>query len=147
MARTFFTGEITHEPDANPRTLIQIIAATNVRAFLSYIDMQPGGSTGATAPIPFDMLLQTDDGTSSGSNAFTKSLPQAAHTLQTTRKYTFTVEPTSGDIVDSFALHQQGHQTWIPNGKGIVIPANSVLGIRYLSDTFVKVTLRFHLEE
>lgn len=146
MSRFNFTYEVTHTPNANPRTLCQIVTPTNQRVFLAFIDVQPGGSTGATAPIPFDMLLQTTAGTGSG-GSFVKSLPQAAETIQTTVLDTFTAEPTASDIVDSFALHQQGHQTWIPSGGGIIIPGNSRLGIRYKSSTFVEVTLRLHLEE
>lgn len=150
MARHFFTTEATIvTPDANPQTLCQILAPTLQGVFLAFVDMQLLGASGATAPIPFDMVTQTNDPGSNTALTMIKTAPEPSVAIQTSGFHLLTGSEPAGttDIKDSFALHQQGHQTWIPTGKGIFIPANTRLGIRYKSATFVALILRLHLEE
>lgn len=141
-----YKGKVT--PDANPKTLLQIITPTHQRVVLHAIELQPFGSTGASAPIEFDLAKQTTAGTASA-GSFVKIEPAASETLQTTCRDTFTVEPTLGSSEYTFNLHQQGSRLWIPPTatRRLILPGNERWGLRCLSTIDFNIGFVVILEE
>lgn len=135
---------------ANPglETVCQFKAPTNQRVVLHEVEMIPKGSTGASAPLHFDLSLQDDAGMSTDDTAaMKKHAPVAPETVQTTVRNAFTVEPTTSTPKHVFSLHQQGARTWRPR-KPIVIEGNTRLGFRNLNTSLNPACdFVFHLEE
>lgn len=146
MAALKFSLSIDHTPNANPRTLFQVVAPASQRLLLLGIELMPLGATAATAPIPFDVVRQTTAGTASSLSAV-KTAPDAAESVQATAQQTFTAEPTLGESKFQFSLHQQGSRLWTPPSGAIVIAGGERWGLRYLSSTFVQVKVQAFFEE
>lgn len=147
MAQLNTYWEVERLPVANPETLAQIEAPANQRILLRAIEIMPLGATGATAPIKFDVCLQTTAGTSSAGGTPELRAPVGNEAVQATMLKTFTAEPGTSTPKHSFTLHQQGARTWAPPDGPIVIEGGTRLGIRYVSATFVTVKLALYMEE
>lgn len=151
MARIFSTYNMPlRTPAANPETLCQVKAGTNSRVVLHQIDVLLFGSSGATAPLLFQVATQDGAGTSSdGSSNLVANLIAGAETLQTTMLQVFTGEPSTNTLREQFSLHQQGARSWHSGawrGEMLII-GGARLGIRYVNGSFVACRLVLHLEE
>lgn len=137
-------------PDENtPQTIVQIGAPTNHRLLLKAVELQPLGSSGASAPLKFDISLQTTTGTSTDdSSAIRKKAPVGAEAVQATMRKAFTVEPAASTPKESMTLHQMASRTyWSPQGGPIVIEGGTYVGVRCLTATTVSVKIALHMEE
>ena len=139
-------------PSVNPKTLVQIIAPTNIRVVIHSVQINLLGSVGASAPLEFDIIRQTDNpaGWAAAYTPFTQlENPETVQTAVEEATADGGAEPTaSGNPVDSFALHQQVPFLWTPGNpdRRIVIPGGQIYGIRALF-TAVAVRLAVNLEE
>lgn len=88
-------------------TLLQVIAATGRSIKPTELSISLDGVTAAAVPIEFQFVEQTTAGTASAGTVVRAS-PLATFTIATTSRITFTVEPTSVDIVKSWYIHPQG---------------------------------------
>lgn len=150
MANLLFTweGDVSH--DANARTVVQFLVATNYRALLHGIDIMPLGATPASTPLKWHFGVQTTGGTAvDGSADLEKMTPQASQTLQTTCRKTFSgAEPTLSTPVYPITLHQQGTmRQWKPM-QPIVMEAGERWALWYDSgQSSLDVRYLFYLEE
>lgn len=141
MSRAFWTWAKSRQPVSNPETLFQVKAAANHPLVIRHIDVQPLGSTGASAPLIFEIHKQDDAGAgpamADDSANIIKVPPAYAHTTQST---VFAgaagTEPTqsSGSFRHRLTIHQQGTRPWIPPNERqeIFIPAGEIVGFKWV---------------
>lgn len=147
MAGLFWTAEVEADIAAT-KTVIQIEAPSNQRVKLLAVEIQPKGSTGATAPLLFDLAVQDGAGTSADGNALRKKRePEAVESIQSQLFISFSAEPSGNVPKDSFSLHQQSSRTWVPPDGPVIIAGGDRLGLRYLATTQVACKYRLYLEE
>lgn len=141
-----YYAAISRTPTVNPETLFQILAPSNHKVAILGADISCRGSTPATTPIMFDWLIQTSAGTAT---ALTGQLNDrgADETIQSTLQKTFTSEPTAGNSLIQFSLHQQGTFPWRPLNGPILVKGGERVGLRYNSGTFVPVLVTVYLQE
>lgn len=133
----------------SPFTLVQFAAAANHRALLHNIDVQVYGSTGASAPIWFDIGVQNDiGGLAADGTGFVKELQGFAETVQTVvNTVPGGTEPTTTTVLEAFSVHQQSARLWIPPTGPIPIVGGTRLGIRVRSAASFNVGLTVSIEE
>ena len=139
---------------AGPQTLAQIVAGSNSRVAIKSIELGPIGSTGASAPLEFDLAIQDDAGgqvTGDTGGQFVKLPPAAAETLQTTVRMFASgtpTEPTTSTVQQRFTLHQQGVRKWVPQGGEILVLGGTIMGLRLLTQGIaISYSVNFELEE
>ena len=151
MSRTFFTANLPAVTTPGPNeTLIQIVPAADLRVALKSIELMPLGATGASQPITFHLVIQDGAGTSSdGTSNLVKNSPAAGHTLQTTARTAFTVEPSTNTLQYAFSLHQQGSRIWVPpNAYGeIIMEVGTRWGLRVVDTLTYNIAVAMQLEE
>lgn len=98
------TGEVTTGTSA--KTIAQLVAASNHRIYVRYIDVSFKGIVVTDAPIWCRVLRQSSAGTMSALT-LTKDNDSDDETLQTTAQHTATAEPSAGDVVASGEVHPQ----------------------------------------
>jgi hypothetical protein len=140
-----YTATNTHLPNVNPRTLFQIRPPNNQRVKLWGIDLGLQGSTPATAPVPFDILLQTTAGTATALTGQTRDRG-TDESIQADMWKDFSAEPTASTILIEFSVHQQGLFPWRPPFP-VIVKGGERVGFRYKSGTFVTVSFTVHLSE
>lgn len=140
-----YTATNTHLPNVNPRTLFQITAQNNQRAKIWGVDLGLQGSTPATAPVQFDWLIQATAGTA---NSLTGQKRDRGfdETIESPMFKDFTAEPTAGDILVEFSVHQQGLFPWRPPWP-LIVKGGERVALRYKSGTFVTVSFTVHVSE
>jgi hypothetical protein len=130
------------------QTLIQIVAATNVRATVKGWGIYGKGVVTTDSPILAQLIRQTGAGTSSANTPALKdtSVPEA---VQTTARDTFTAEPASDDvIVKSVDVHpQSGFSEYFPLGGEIIVPGGGRLGVKATAAATVSMSAFIDFEE
>jgi hypothetical protein len=138
------TGEIATGTSA--KTLLQLVAAANVKVKVSEIGIYFKGTSNSAAPIKVDVLRQTDAGTASALTP--KKLDDAQETLQTEAQHTATAEPSAGDVLMSMEVHPQSGFHWqAPFGQDIIIPGGGRLGVRVTAGADVNAIAQAIFEE
>lgn len=101
---------------ATVKTVAQVKAPTNQRVVIREISISFQGTTNTDAPALVQLLRQTTAGT------MTAGTPVAVdddntETIQSTTQYNATVEPTAGNILAEWYVHQQ---------TGIIVPLSTI---------------------
>jgi hypothetical protein len=87
------------------------------------------GTQPRNEPVQIRVLRQTSSGTADALS-LVKLDSGLSETIQTTARYNFTVEPTSGDVLESYNIHpQQGIFVPYVLGQEIILPGGTRLGI------------------
>ena len=130
------------------KTMLQIVAATNIRAHIKEWSCAFQGTSNTAAPILVQVYLQTGAGTSSAAT-ISKLDTDAAETLQTTALETFTAEPTRNDtLIMQELVHPQTGYTWqAPFGGEIPVNGGNRLGFLVTAGAAVDCTFRVVGEE
>lgn len=121
-------------------TVIQLIAPANQRVKVLRWGLFFDGTQPRNEPVSVRVLRQTSSGTAS---FFTpvKLDGSISETIQTTARRTFTLEPTDGDILESYNIHpQQGIFVPYVLGQEIILSGGSRLGISCAAPNDVNVT-------
>lgn len=140
------------------KTLIQILAATNVRVLAKEFSIAFNGTSNTAAPIRVQIMRQTTAGTPGGDGgALTLLKINAAddETLQTTAQngptttgVVWTTEPTAGNIIVDTHVHPQTGYTWqAPFGSDIVVIGGTRLAIRVTAAAEVQALCSLLCEE
>jgi hypothetical protein len=133
---------------ATPQTLIQIVAATNVRATVKGWGVYGKGIVTGDSPVLVQLIRQTRAGTSSVNTPALKDtgVPEV---MQTTARDTFTAEPASDDvIVKSIDVHpQSGFSEYFPLGGEIIVPGAGRLGVKATAAATVSMSAFIDFEE
>ena len=132
----FFATKVISVSANTTKTLIQLIAATNVRPKIKRITVMAKGGATSDKPAKIVIMRQTADGTGT-SLTLTKEDTDAAETLQTTAKHTYTVEPTSGSEIASGHINVFGGQfIYIPTqARGLLLNGGDALGVVVTTDS------------
>ncbi len=148
MAGVFFVATPTPAAVGNPKTMVQLLAASNHRILIHAIFVTFNGTSATEAPVLVEAGLQDGAGTSS-SLTLAKANAADDETLQTTALQTFSAEPSNTTpIYAQWYVHPQ---------SGIVIPLQMpkpqvVLGsgrwaLRVTSALSVNFAVTVHAEE
>lgn len=149
MAGKFFTLAVSVAHDSSALTVAQFLVATNARALLHNIAVQPRGSTAATAPLRWTLGTQDGAGTSSSASAdLIKVAPTYSASIGTTALKTFTAEASTHTDKYNISVHMQGTLLWLPPKGPIVMESAERWGLKYAaSQSSLTVDYQFLLEE
>jgi hypothetical protein len=132
---------------ATPKTVLQLVAATNHRVKLLAWGVYFDGVSSTAEPVQVRLLRQTDAGTSSALTP-TKNDDSIADTLLTTARHTATVEPTGGDLLKGIEVHpQSAYEEACPFGQEFIIGGGDRLGIECNAPAAVNVRAWARFEE
>lgn len=121
-------------------TVIQLIAPANQRVKVLRWGLFFDGTQPRNEPVSVRILRQTSSGTATFFNPV-KLDGSISETIQTTARKTFTLEPTDGDILESYNIHpQQGIFVPYVLGQEIILSGGSRLGISCAAPNDVNVT-------
>ena len=149
MAGLLFYGQTAQITTGTAvKTLLQIVAATNVRVKVAEFSISFNGTSNTATPIFVEIVRQTSAGTMT-SLTLRKNNTNDDETLQTTAQHTATVEPTDGgDVPFSETVHPQTGYTWqSPFAREYIVPGGTRLGLRVTAAASVSALARFGAEE
>ena len=131
------------------KSLIQLIAATNVRVKVREISISFNGVSNTATPILVEVVRQTSAGTFANTTTLRHWDTSYAETLQTTCKDTASAEPTdSGDVPISEYVHPQTGFLWQCQYAGdLIIAGAGRLGVRVTAAASVSANIRVVAEE
>ncbi len=148
MAGVYFsavTGEVV--TGTSQKTILQLVAATNVRVKVREWSFSFIGTSNTAQPIRCQLMTQTDAGTMS-SLTLKKKISTDSETLQTTAQHTATSEPTTGTAFKAEEVHPQTGYTWqAPFGGEEVIVGGARLGFVVTAGATTSVQVRSDCEE
>lgn len=114
---------------ATAETVIQLIAATNHRVKVLGWGIYFDGTSVTAEPVQVTIARQSTAGTSSSLTPVKRD-DSLAETLLTTALQDFTVEPTTGDVLEAREVHPQaGFEIWYPLGQEIIIGGGDRIGL------------------
>lgn len=114
---------------ATAETVIQLIAPSNHRIKLLAWGIYFDGTSVTAEPVQVTIARQSTAGTASSLTPVKRD-DSLAETLQTTAQQDFTVEPTTGDVLEAREVHPQaGFEVWYPLGQEIVIGGGDRVGL------------------
>lgn len=126
-------------------TLIQIVAAANHRVKVLAWGIFFDGTTVTNEPIQVELVRQSTAGTSSA-NTPVKWDDSIAETLLTTARDQFTIEPTTGDILDVKEVHpQSGYEVIYPLGQEPICGGGDRVGVRAITPSGVSPNARAYI--
>ncbi len=148
MAGVLFHGNSTPVlSTTSAKSLIQLVAATNVRCKILEWSVSFAGTSNTATPIQVDIVRQTDAG-SSVALTLVKDNESDGETLQTTGLQTITAEPTTGSTVMTEEVHPQTGYTWqAPFGREIIIKGGNRAALRVTAAASVIAASRIFAEE
>jgi len=134
--QNFFAQKVVNVLGNTTTTLIQLLAATNVRFRVKRLSITVKGAAQADKPVKIVLMRQTTAGTMT-SLTLTKQDTDAAETLQTTGQHTSTVAPTSSDEIWSTHINVWGGQAVYipPDPHGLIINGGDRLGVVATTDS------------
>ncbi len=128
---------------ATPATVLQIVAASNVREKLKRLRIGFNGQSGANEPVLCELLMQSDAGTSSALTPIKTGA--GGETLQVTARHTATVEPTGSTVVWRQYVHPQtNYETDLTDFQ---LPGGSRVGLRVTAPNNVSMVAGIDGEE
>jgi len=141
-----YTLDYTCTPAANPTTIFQVLAGSAVYVHITGIDLSLRGASPATAPVPFDWVVQSTAGTMTSQTPVRQDRG-LTKTISSTCTVNATVEPGGNTpTIWVCSLHQQATLYWRPVFPIRLEPSERV-GLRYRSSTYVEVAFTIYLEE
>ncbi len=131
---------------ATPKTVIQLIAASNHRVRVLGWGVFFDGVSATAEPVQVRLLRQSTAGTMSALTPV--EMHPADETMQTTASYGASAEPTAGDVLDCIECHPQGgYEKWFPPGYEVIVPGSGRLGLELTAPAGVNVRAKFFFEE
>lgn len=131
---------------ATAKTVVQIVAATNVRVRVLGWGVFFDGVSTTAEPVQVRLLRQTSAGTMSSLTP--TKLGTGSETVQTTAQHTATAEPTAGDVLDICECHpQSGYEKLYPIGYFPILPGGGRVGIEVTAPATVNVRAKIIFEE
>ena len=132
---------------ATAKTIIQVVAPANHRQRILGWGVFFDGTSVTAEPVQVELIRQSTAGTSAALTPVKDDDSLAESILSTARK-TFTVEPTSGDILDVVEVHpQQGYEVMYPLGQEKKCGGGDRVGIRCTAPAAVNVRAKMRVEE
>ena len=132
---------------ATAKTILQLIAPTNIILAVQGIELSFDGTSNTAEPVTVVIMRQTTSGTVT-SRAPLKT-KDTSTTLQATGGENASVEPTSGDILKTFHIHPQAGVVYplqIPDGE-LELPGAGRLGLVLTAPAAVNALATINFEE
>ncbi len=134
---------------ATSETIVQLRGAPVVKGRLRAVTISMDGTVSVDAPAFVRLMRQTTDGTATAATETPYDPDDPAANI--TGFHSFTAEPTAGDVLDQWEVHQQGAillDKW-PRGEGPVIDAaaSSRIGLVVTPSAVVNVVATLVFEE
>jgi hypothetical protein len=149
MARSFGNAVTPSEVAlvaATAKTVLMLTAPANQRVIVQRVGIFFDGTKSNNEPVLIQFYRMTDSGTfTSGSVADYQDM---AHTFNTTMGYNATVEPTYGELIDSFNIHpQQGIEIILPLMQEMMISGGGRVGMVVTAPDAVNCIAKMMFEE
>lgn len=131
MARNHCTvGVAGVTTGTSAKTILQLIAATNVRVALKRLSISFRGTSNTDTPVLVELLRQTTAGTMTAATPVSRQ-GIGTETIQTTAAHTASAEPTAGNVLYRLSVHPQtGAVIDFVGENEILIPGGGRLGVR-----------------
>lgn len=115
---------------AATKTILQLIAAANVRLRIERVTIGFKGIVATEVPVGCELLRQTSAGTMSAATV-EKQNESDDETLQVTAQHTATSEPAASTIKRAEPIHPQTSREWVfPPGRDLFVKGGERLGFR-----------------
>lgn len=150
MACNNFSAEVSGITTGTAlKTLLQLLAATNVKVRVKEISISFNGTSNTATPILCEVVRQTSAGTLTNVTTLRPWDDDLVETLQTTAKDTATVEPTdSGGVPIAEYVHPQQGFLWQGRwADELIIKGAGRLGFRVTAGASVSAAIRMMGEE
>ena len=150
MAANNFSAEVTAISTGTAvKTLVQLLAATNVKVRLKEISLSFNGTSNTATPILCEAVRQTSAGTFTNTTTLRAWDDNLVETLQTTGKDTATAEPTDGGAVPiaEYVHPQQGFLWQARWADEVIIKGAGRFGVRVTAAASVSAGCRMMAEE
>ena len=132
---------------ATAKTIIQTVAPTNHRQKILGWGVFFDGTSVTAEPVQVELIRQSTAGTSVALTPV-KDDDSLAESILSTALKTFSVEPTSTDIIDVVEVHpQQGYEIMYPLGQEKKVGGGDRVGIRCTAPAAVNVRAKMRIEE
>lgn len=129
------------------KTLVQVVAAANIREIIKWIRVSFKGVSTTDAPILVRVLRQSTAGTMS-SLTVNKINSGDDETLQVTAQHTASAEPTAGNVLCSALVHPQGNYTfWFPDNAPLILKGGERIGVEVTAGVGVNAVVEVRGEE
>ena len=126
------------------KTILQVVAAANHALLIDEWSISFEGVSNTAAPIQVILARQSTAGTLDTAVTPSSSPDDSDETLQVTAGSDASVEPTTGDILDTQLVHPQTGYTWqAPFGKQYKVGGGDRLAIRVTAGANVDCVVRF----
>ncbi|WP_422924498.1 hypothetical protein [Singulisphaera sp. PoT] len=135
-----------------PQTLLQIVAPANQRLKVIGYEISFDGTNSANTPCAVQIVRQTTAGTATNTAVAPTKINEpggVSETLQASSQNTYTVEPTAGDLLESYTVPVFGglYAYSFPPGQEIMIPGGTRLGFKVSCPQGVNAYLTAKYEE
>ena len=128
------------------KTVLMLTAPANQRVVIQRMGVFFDGTKSNNEPILIQLYRMTDAGTlTSGSPADYQDL---GITFNTTMGYNATVEPSQGELVDTFNIHpQQGIEIILPLMQELIVAGGGRIAMVITAPDAVNCVAKFMFEE
>lgn len=127
------------------RTLVQVVAPANRGIRLTEASITFQGTNNLAEPIKVELVVQTTAGTAAALT-MSKVSQHDSNTIQTTAQETFTVEPTTTNILRTWLIHPQAGICYTVPHDEFTIPGGTRLGLRVVGTIATAVDCVGYLE-
>lgn len=132
---------------ATAKTVVQLVAATNVRVAIQTITVSFDGTSNTAEPVTVIVRRQTTAGTATA-RAPLKKDDDIATALSSTGQENFTAEPTDSDILLTYLVHPQaGVQYPLPLPGELIIGSGDRIGVKMTAPAGVNTSVTVEAEE
>lgn len=119
-------------------TILQLVGPSTSRLRIVEFGISFDGTTAANAPVDVQLLRQTTAGTASTTAQVPVKMDPADPAPAATFNYTYTAEPTAGDVLGSWQLTPNGglFVMQYPLGREPVMAASGRVGLKVTPGAF-----------
>lgn len=150
MARNFFTQTTSVEVAlvaATAKTVLHLLAGTNVRFVIQAVTLSFDGTSNTAEPVLVRLVRQTTAPTGTTRNPLKKD-SDISTALLVTGLENVSVEPTDSDIMLTYHIHPQaGAQYPLPLPGEIIIPTVARIGLKLTAPAGVNCLATIEGEE
>ena len=131
---SFVTGAVSLT-GGTAQTVLQVVPPSNQRLKIIGVRLSFDGTNSANTPVTVQLLRQTTAGTFTNTSVSPVKYNEPAgvsETLQTTGQTAVTVEPTAGNILESYTVPAFGGTVIYsaPPGQEMIVPGGTRWGVK-----------------
>jgi len=132
---------------ATAKTVLQILAAANIRVAVQAITVSFDGNSNTAVPVIIQVMRQSTAGTMTA-RTITPKDDGVSSTIQASGSENASAEPTAGAIILNYHIHPQaGAQYPLPLPGEIILAGGGRLGIKVTAPAGVNCLANIEMEE